>query len=200
MRMRPGTLLEFGALIAGMSCLLGCPEQSPNTETNLGGQDIVAAVDDTGSPPVTEDTASPDPVDGVGEDTAPPVPIDGGTGEITAPPEPDVLDPDVLDPDVPEPDVLEPDTVGPLVCVGITPPESAWGAEPGPIKPPEDEPGEGDNPEAEPCVDGEGPCVGELHPAFALKDVQPQSCGYQATYGLDAFKGTVTLAVLLASW
>lgn len=43
-------------------------------------------------------------------------------------------------------------------------------------------------------------CMGLPAPEFAAYDFQPQSCGYGATYGLEPFKGRVTLAVLLASW
>jgi thiol-disulfide isomerase/thioredoxin len=37
-------------------------------------------------------------------------------------------------------------------------------------------------------------------PIYYLDDFQPLSCGYGATYGLDAFVGKPTLVVLLAAW
>ena len=43
-------------------------------------------------------------------------------------------------------------------------------------------------------------CFGTEAPAFAAYDFQPQSCGFGATYGLDAFKGRVTFVALFASW
>ena len=55
----------------------------------------------------------------------------------------------------------------------------------------------------EPCtpdyLDAES-CVGYEAPSFAAYDFQPQSCGFGATYGLDAFKGRVTFVALFASW
>ena len=41
---------------------------------------------------------------------------------------------------------------------------------------------------------------GDPAPAWSLKDFQPQSCGFNGTYGMDVFKGKVTVVVLLASW
>lgn len=37
-------------------------------------------------------------------------------------------------------------------------------------------------------------------PEWLLDDFQPASCGYEAIYGLDSFRGTPTLVVLLAAW
>jgi hypothetical protein len=55
----------------------------------------------------------------------------------------------------------------------------------------------------EPCtpdyLDAEE-CIGYEAPSFAAYDFQPQSCGFGATYGLDAFKGRVTFVALFASW
>ena len=45
----------------------------------------------------------------------------------------------------------------------------------------------------DPATAGCAACAGELPPAWTLEDVQPQSCGYEATYGLNAFEGQVTL-------
>lgn len=45
----------------------------------------------------------------------------------------------------------------------------------------------------DPATAGCATCGGELPPAWTLEDVQPQSCGHQATYGLNAFQGQVTL-------
>jgi hypothetical protein len=44
------------------------------------------------------------------------------------------------------------------------------------------------------------PEIGEPWPIWELYDFQPQSCGYTATYGLDVYKGHVTVMVLLAAW
>lgn len=48
------------------------------------------------------------------------------------------------------------------------------------------------DPPAEPCA--------ECAPAWRLEDVQPRSCGFGQTYGLDSFEGHVTLVALLAGW
>ena len=55
---------------------------------------------------------------------------------------------------------------------------------------------------SDPCSPDLDPaqCNGQTAPEFVAYDFQPQSCGYGATYGLETFKGHVTLAVLLASW
>jgi hypothetical protein len=37
-------------------------------------------------------------------------------------------------------------------------------------------------------------------PAWQLTDIQPESAGFGDTYGMEAFKGRVTVAALLASW
>ena len=76
---------------------------------------------------------------------------------------------------------------GSAACFGPTPPQSAWSATPGP-------------------TDGGGgasaamPEVGQPPPDFQLEDFQPQSCGYEAVYGLEAFQGRVTIAALWAGW
>ena len=56
--------------------------------------------------------------------------------------------------------------------------------------------------ESEPydCTPNPATCVGAEGPEFALFDFQPQSCGFQATYGLDLYKNHVTLVALLAAW
>lgn len=58
-------------------------------------------------------------------------------------------------------------------------------------------------PQTEPCtpdyLDVES-CIGYEAPSFAAYDFQPQSCGFGATYGLEAFKGRVTFVALFASW
>ena len=46
---------------------------------------------------------------------------------------------------------------------------------------------------------GEEPCP-ECAPYWRLYDFQPQSCGYEWTYGMDSFEGHVTLVALLAGW
>jgi hypothetical protein len=76
-------------------------------------------------------------------------------------------------------------STGPGVCIGAKPPASAWSADPS---------GGGGSSAAE--LDG-GPPVGEPPPQWALRDFQPQSCGYGATYGLEVFRGEVTLLAIL---
>jgi hypothetical protein len=86
------------------------------------------------------------------------------------------------------------------VCVGDRPDEAAWLAEPGPLRapdpdggvlPPDPDAGTGCLPRA---------CIGADAPLWALRDFQPQSCGEGATYGLDVFRGKVTVVALLAAW
>ena len=43
-------------------------------------------------------------------------------------------------------------------------------------------------------------CPGAAMPEFSLVDFQPQSERSEETYGLEQFKGEVTLVALLASW
>jgi hypothetical protein len=68
-------------------------------------------------------------------------------------------------------------------CVGAEPPESAWSAEPSGTGSPA----------------SEGPPIGEPPPRFALVDFQPQSCGFGGVYGLEPFRGEVTLLVAVES-
>ena len=42
--------------------------------------------------------------------------------------------------------------------------------------------------------------VGSNAPVYQLEDVHPLSCGYGAVYGLEPFKGKVTIAALWAGW
>jgi len=77
-------------------------------------------------------------------------------------------------------------SVNPGVCVGIKPPLSAWSADPS---------GGGG---AGPADQDAGPPLGEAPPKWALRDFQPQSCGSGATYGLEVFRGEVTLLAILA--
>jgi len=71
------------------------------------------------------------------------------------------------------------------VCVGVKPPLSAWSTDPSG--------GGGAGPDAPDA----GPAVGEPPPKWALTDFQPQSCGFGAAYGLDVFRGEVTLLAVL---
>ena len=66
-----------------------------------------------------------------------------------------------------------------------------------PLLPPVQEPEE---PEEYDCTPTPVTCPGSTAPAFALFDFQPQSCGFQATYGLDLYENHVTLVALLAAW
>jgi hypothetical protein len=43
-------------------------------------------------------------------------------------------------------------------------------------------------------------CVGASMPSWQLTDYQPESPGFGKTYGLEAFRGKVTVVALLASW
>jgi hypothetical protein len=49
------------------------------------------------------------------------------------------------------------------------------------------------------CVTGKT-CVGSDMPTWKLEDFQPKSTRYRTTYGLDAFKGKVTVVALLSGW
>ena len=50
------------------------------------------------------------------------------------------------------------------------------------------------------CSQFPATCIGAAAPQWELFDFQPKSCGYQATYGLEQYKGQVTVVVLLAAW
>lgn len=76
-------------------------------------------------------------------------------------------------------------TSTPGLCVGPKVADAAWLAKPGPEI-------------AAPIATV--PAIGAPAPVFALTDFQPQSCGYRATYGIQAFAGRVTLVALLAGW
>lgn len=99
-------------------------------------------------------------------------------------------------------------------CIGPTPPASAWSALPGPvITSPGGDGADATDDAADAATDvadatgsGDAPAStdprtkGSAAPTYALRDVQPLSCGFKATYGLPPFKGKVTLAALLAGW
>jgi len=93
-------------------------------------------------------------------------------------------------------------------CVGPTPPAAAWSAPAGPLvsttdaaTDATDDVGSDAASDAETGLDLTDPRTpGSLSPTYALKDVQPLSCGFRATYGLPPFKGKVTVAALLAGW
>ena len=90
------------------------------------------------------------------------------------------------------------DGEAPFVCVGVDPGAEAHDEAPGPIR---DLGGEGEGEgEAEPPPDPEPLQIGEAAPAWRLADFQPQSCGYEAVYGMEAFKGRATVVALLAAW
>lgn len=82
----------------------------------------------------------------------------------------------------------------PFVCVGVDPGEAARSATPGPVQM---SGGEGEGEQAPAAAPLE---VGEAAPAWTLADFQPQSCGYEATYGIEAFKGRTTVVAMLAAW
>ena len=99
------------------------------------------------------------------------------------------------------------DDGGATPCNGVKPPQSAFGAMPGPVRftdggLPLDGGADGGG-----GAGGSGDggtscatCVGSPAPAWQLEDFQPQSCGFDAVYGLPVFKGKVTVAALLAGW
>lgn len=49
------------------------------------------------------------------------------------------------------------------------------------------------------CITGKT-CVGSEMPTWKLEDFQPKSSGYRTTYGLEAFRGKVTVVALLSGW
>jgi thiol-disulfide isomerase/thioredoxin len=96
-------------------------------------------------------------------------------------------------------------------CTGETPPASAWQAKPGPtradggVNPNGTEAGILDaglpNPAADgSTADGDSRTIGAAFARYSLRDVQPLSCGYGATYGLDIHTSKVVVVVLLAGW
>ncbi len=98
-------------------------------------------------------------------------------------------------------------------CVGVPPPNSAYGAEPGPsLGTGGSQAGGGGNGSAAGGSAAGGSAAGggaaQLNPkdegaplpVYQLDDFQPRSCGYQATYGLQVPQGQVTVVALLAGW
>lgn len=75
---------------------------------------------------------------------------------------------------------------------------AATGSEPPPAGRPEQSDGVDSGDDL--CGQSIATCVGDMPPVWTLSDFQPQSCGHRATYGLDVFKGKVTVMVLLAAW
>lgn len=43
-------------------------------------------------------------------------------------------------------------------------------------------------------------CIGMYSPPWELHDYQPESCGYNQDYGINAFNKHVTMVVLLTGW
>lgn len=78
----------------------------------------------------------------------------------------------------------QPDGAPSQVCIGHTPQAPSTET---PTTPPD-------------CGRAAATCPGASMPTWQLKDFQPQSCGYNKTYGLNTFKGKVTLVVLLSAW
>ena len=95
-------------------------------------------------------------------------------------------------------------------CAGVKPPSDAYDATPGPQLfggggAGGDEPGAGGAGGAGGNMAGAGGVLGPTDegsdaPTYQLEDFQPQSCGHEAVYGLEPFKGKVVLAALLAGW
>ena len=96
------------------------------------------------------------------------------------------------------------------VCVGTTPPSDAYDADPGPLLAMGGMGGMGGAGGSMGGMGGMGGAggsaplgpteIGSDAPLYQLTDFQPQSCGFDATYGLDQFVGSVTVAALLAGW
>ncbi len=64
-----------------------------------------------------------------------------------------------------------------------------------------DVPADGSGDVAPPCDPSTDPtCPGAAMPAYVLEDVQPESARFGETYGLDVFRGDVTVVAILASW
>lgn len=92
-------------------------------------------------------------------------------------------------------------------CVGPMVPEEAYDAEPGPLLNTGGAGGVGGAGGmggaggAGGAMMSLGPTeIGSDAPVYQLTDVHPLSCGFGATYGLDQFKGKVTIAALWAGW
>jgi hypothetical protein len=49
------------------------------------------------------------------------------------------------------------------------------------------------------CISGKT-CIGDEMPTWQLEDFQPKSSRYRTTYGLEAFRGKVTVVALLSGW
>lgn len=80
----------------------------------------------------------------------------------------------------------QPEVGFPPVCIGVEPSPDAWSAEPGGAPAPSDA-----------GADDVQPELGTAAPAWRLRDFQPQSCGHEAVYGLEALRGLVTV---MAVW
>ncbi len=100
-------------------------------------------------------------------------------------------------------------TGGLAECAGPTVPSEAYGAEPGPVLGMGGVGGVGGIGVGGGTGGGTGGAggaplapteIGAAAPVYQLDDVHPLSCGFKATYGLEAFKGKVTVAALWAGW
>ena len=83
---------------------------------------------------------------------------------------------------------------GAAVCVGVTPPEGSVDHPAAPLRE-LDEDGVPVHPGREAPLE-----PGDAAPPWTLADFQPQSCGAGSTYGMDSFRGRVTVVALLAAW
>ncbi|MBW2528269.1 MAG: hypothetical protein JRI23_29100 [Deltaproteobacteria bacterium] len=84
-------------------------------------------------------------------------------------------------------DVARPDVAYPPVCIGVDPGPGAQSAEPS----------------GEPVAQNDAgfpapPELGSPAPDWKLEDFQPQSCGHGGVYGLEAFRGLVTVVAVWA--
>lgn len=156
----------------------GAPDAAQGSDPDaFDAGDSAGQPDDT-TPPAddVEDTATAEPIDGATEPKDSSVEHDTGTGST-----------DVggvgTDAGGGNGDATSPvDAGGSDECTG-----------PGPILGSAPDPVAG----AAPACTKEAGCAA---PIYYLDDFQPLSCGYGATYGLDAFVGKPTLVVLLAAW
>jgi hypothetical protein len=83
-------------------------------------------------------------------------------------------------------------------CVGPSVPREAYAAAPGPLLAMGGAGGMGGGGAGGASLDPTEP--GSPAPIYQLLDVQPESCGYGAVYGLGLFKGKVSIAALWAGW
>ena len=189
-------LCRAGALLIGVLGWVGCMQDRPAPPPFSDTADTSVMWQDTGGAP--EDT-TPAPDMFTAPDTAPadtaPTPDTLGPEDSGAPPEDTTVADSATDTGgaedtAPQMDTTPPeDTTSP---VDTEPVEDTAVADTGPTL---------DTVPADVPPACEGPtCAGTPSPEWALVDFQTKSSKYTETYGLEAFKGKVTLLALLAGW